>query len=396
MIRRPRAGSCIRSLLCFRATMRHDCDRRRVGFQNCTFMNWAAAIVLSACFFSVALGQVTGTAKSPTLRQQQGVAQLQGGHLQDALSEFRAAVAENPNDGVSHDYIGVILGESGKLNEAITEFEQAARFEPGLPDPHFHLGLAYEQANRTSQAISEYHEALRLNPALLEAQYGLSAICARLGDLDGAIHLLREVIKAAPSFAEAHYNLGLNLWNKYKRSMGLRQKSDLDQALEELGTASQLAPKQPRIYFALGQILADRGNLAPAVENLQKAVELDPPNPEYHYNLGLALRITGDMGPAGAEFREALKLNPNHALAHRSLGLVLREAGDFPAAASELRFAVAERIKSCCKSNRHFGSTLFSSIRAARRGFRRHYSCQEREPCDQSFRVVTLLRVWAY
>ena len=131
------------------------------------------------------------------------------------------------------------------------------------------------------------------------------------------------------------------MWNKYKSSAGLRQKNDLDEALEELKTASQLAPKQPRIYFALGQILADRGDLAPAAENLQRAGELDPANPEYHYNLGLALRLKGDMEAAGAQFREALKLDPSLALAHRSLGLVLREAGDFPAATNELRLAVA-------------------------------------------------------
>ena len=123
---------------------------------------------------------------------------------------------------------------------------------PALPDPHFHLGLAYERTGRTSQAIAEYHEALRLDPAMLEARYGLSAICAKLGDLDGAIRLLREVIKAAPNFGEAHYNLGLNLWNKYKSSMGLRQKADLDDAQEELKTASQLQPQPAGNLFRAG------------------------------------------------------------------------------------------------------------------------------------------------
>src|SRR6476659_4194770 len=118
-------------------------------------MKWAATIILGLSLStSLAVsvrGQAGGTADVPTPHQQLGLAQLQGGHLQEALTEFRAAVAENPNDAVSRDYIGVILGEAGQLNLAIAEFEQAARLEPGLPDPHFHLGLAYEQINRTSQ-----------------------------------------------------------------------------------------------------------------------------------------------------------------------------------------------------------------------------------------------------
>ncbi len=272
---------------------------------------------------------------------QQGIAQFKQGNMQAAMGQFRAAVESNPGDAVAHDYIGVILGESGRLNEAIVEFDQAIRLDPGLPDPHFHLGLAYKQTGRITDAISEYQETLRLNPGMVEAQYSLSAICAKLGDLDGAIRLLREVLKAVPDFGEAHYNLGLNLWNKYKSSSGLRQKADLDDAQEELKTAAQLQPRQPAVYFVLGQVMSDRGELVSAVENLQKAVDLDPANPEYHYNLGLALRLKGDMEPAGAQFREAIRLNPNHALAHRSLGLVLRESGDLPAAAAELRQAVA-------------------------------------------------------
>ena len=60
------------------------------------------------------------------------------------------------------------------------------------------------------------------------------------------------MIKAAPNFGEAHYNLGLNLWNKYKSSTGLRQKSDLDEALEELKTASQLSPETAHNLFRPG------------------------------------------------------------------------------------------------------------------------------------------------
>ena len=273
---------------------------------------------------------------------QQGIAQFKQGNMQAAMGQFRAAVQANPNHAVAHDYIGVILGESGKLNEAIVEFDQAIRLDPRLPDPHFHLGLAYKQTGRINDAISEYQEALRINPAMLEAQYSLSAICARVGDLDGAIRLLREVLKAAPDFGEAHYNLGLNLWNRYRGSTGLRQKADLDDAQEELKTAIRLQPRQPALYFVLGQVMSERGDLVSAVENLQKAVDLDSANPEYHYNLGLALRLKGDMEPAGAQFREAIRLNPNHALAHRSLGLVLRENGDLPAAAAELRLAVVQ------------------------------------------------------
>jgi tetratricopeptide (TPR) repeat protein len=301
----------------------------------------------------------------------QGIAQFKQGNLQAAMAQFQAAVQANPNDAVAHDYIGVILGESGKLNDAIAEFDQAVRLDPGLADPHFHLGLAYKQSGRINDAISEYQEALQLNPEMLQAQYGLSAICAKIGDLDGAIRLLREVVKAAPDFGEAHYNLGLNLWNKYKSTMGLRQKADLDDAQAELKKASELQPR-PMIFFALGQVMSDRGELASAVENLQKAVDMEPANPEYHYNLGLTLRLKGDMEPAATQFREAIQLDPNQALAHRSLGLVLRESGDLPAAAAELRLAVAQ-LPDDAEGHHILGTVLLKSndVNGAIEEFRR-------------------------
>ena len=273
---------------------------------------------------------------------QKGVAQLKQGNMQAAMTEFQAAVRENPGSAPAHDYLGVVLGESQKLNEAIAEFEEAVRADPAFPDPHFHLGLAYLKTGKTDAAIVQYQEALRLNPKMVEAQYGLSEICGKLGDIDGAITLLRKVTRAEPDFAEAHYNLGLNLWNRYKKSTGLRQQSDLEEAAQELKKATELAPRQATALLALGQLLSDKGDLLPSAENLQKAVDLDPANPEYRYNLGLALRLKGDLEPAAAEFRAALKLAPQLALAHRSLGLVLRETGDLDGAAGELRQSVVE------------------------------------------------------
>src|SRR4029079_13520411 len=100
-------------------------------------MRWITAILVSACLSTAARSQAPDSAS----HQQEGIAQLKQGHVQEALSEFRSAVVENPTDAVSHDYIGVILGESGQLDQALAEVEQAGRLPPALPHPQFHLRL---------------------------------------------------------------------------------------------------------------------------------------------------------------------------------------------------------------------------------------------------------------
>ena len=281
-------------------------------------------------------------AMSSNGRTEQGIARFQQGDFQGALEEFRAAVEANPSDAVAHDYIGMIFGEAGNLSEAVSHFQEAERLDPTFPDPHAHLALADFKAGQTEEAIAEYQQALRLNPKMPQAQYGLSEICTKIGDLDGAIILLQEVTESEPDFAEAHYNLGLNLWNRYKKSSGLRQKSDLEEAAKQLRKAADLEPRRVSVLEALGQIEADQGDYTHSVDHLGKAVALEPSNPEYHYDLGLALRLKGELEPAAEQFRAALSLAAQHALARRSLGLVLRETGDLQAAADELRQSVKE------------------------------------------------------
>jgi Flp pilus assembly protein TadD len=242
----------------------------------------------------------------------------------------------------AHDRSGVALGDTGQTAAALAEFREAVRLDPHLASARFHLGLALERLGQPAAAIPEYEHALGLEPDMVEARFGLASACAAVGDLDGAILLLRQVIAKAPGFAEARYNLGVDLWNRYKRARGLRDKADLDQAARELDAASRLDPSQPRIHFALGQLRAERESRAEAVASLQKAVELAPGDPQFLYNLGLALRLSGDLDGAEARLREAIARDPKHALARRSLGLLLRQKGDLDGAAAELRLSVAE------------------------------------------------------
>jgi tetratricopeptide (TPR) repeat protein len=274
--------------------------------------------------------------------RQQGIVFLGEGNLQQASTEIRAALALDPDNAVSHDSMGVILGEWGQPDAAAAEFREAIRLDARLPEARLHLGLALERTGNTRDARAEYREALRLNPELLEARYGLSSVCASIGDRDGAIAMLRFVVKGLPQLADARYNLGLNLWNRYKHSAGLKHHEDLDEAVDQLKAAAQLQPREAALHFALGQLLAERQDLAPAVEQLQAALGLATGNPEYAYGLGLVLRLQADFDAAEAQFRAAIRTKPDHALARRALGLILRQKGDFDAAATELRRSIAD------------------------------------------------------
>ncbi len=269
-----------------------------------------------------------------------GASLLAQGQPAAALTAFRAAIALDPADAISHDAIGVILGDSGDVTGALEAFREATRAAPDFSRAFFHLGLAYERTDRAQHAIAAYARALRLEPGLIEARYGLSSASAALGDLDGAIAQLRQVVGRLPELAEAHYNLGIHSWTRYQRAPGPRSGTDLIAAAEGLRTAVRLAPDQARYHAALGRLLADTQDLDGSVAGLRRARILEPDRPGHAYDLGLALRLAGDLDSAERELRVAVQGNPADGLARRALALVLRTKGDLPGAASELRAAV--------------------------------------------------------
>ncbi len=228
-----------------------------------------------------------------------------------------------------HDQDGVRLAQSGELPAAIEQFRAALHLDPNYVDSWYHLGLAYDQGRNTDEAMAAFEEALRMRPDYLEARYMLADCCRKRGDFTGELGLLADVVKRAPEFAEAHYNYGL----------ALKNREQVQQAVEELRTAVKLSPGNPKYLLALGIALADVDKTE-AVAVLRDALRRGGNSADGHYNLGLALATDGEETGAVQEFHRALELNPGHAPALRALGVTLMHQGKFEESAAALRRAL--------------------------------------------------------
>ena len=56
--------------------------------------------------------------------------------------------------------------------------------------------------------------------------------------------------------------------------------------------------------------LREKGDLDAALDHLRRVAKAQPGNAAVHYELGQTLRQTGDLGGAIAEFERALEINP--------------------------------------------------------------------------------------
>ncbi len=84
----------------------------------------------------------------------------------DALKEFQAAIALDPNDAWSYAYLAFALIYAGRPAEAVAQIEIAMRLDPHYPPLFdFYRGLAQFEQNRMAEAANTLEKAARRSPA---------------------------------------------------------------------------------------------------------------------------------------------------------------------------------------------------------------------------------------
>lgn len=83
----------------------------------------------------------------------------------EALAEYRKALALRPTFADVLAKVGVVLRELGRIDEAIAAFDQAKQSNPAYVPSYIHLGVTYYTQGRFSQAAREWNAAQALDPS---------------------------------------------------------------------------------------------------------------------------------------------------------------------------------------------------------------------------------------
>jgi Flp pilus assembly protein TadD len=108
-------------------------------------------------------------------------------HWQKAAVEFRAVLAESPDDAGARQHLGEVLrlwgdesAGAGKLEEAAAHLRESLNFRQDDAALHSDLGTVLARLGRFRDAVPEFETALRLDPKLEAARRNLDAARARL------------------------------------------------------------------------------------------------------------------------------------------------------------------------------------------------------------------------
>ncbi|MBF0307649.1 MAG: tetratricopeptide repeat protein, partial [Alphaproteobacteria bacterium] len=228
------------------------------------------------------------------------------------------AAAPSPLDGAeAHNAEGKAMMRAGRLDDAVTSFLEAVAQNPTFGEAHGNLGIALHAMGRAAMAVGPLRRATELLPTSADAHNNLGAVYGGLHQYDEAIHCYRKALALNEDHADTLNNLGIAL---------MATNRPLE-AVEVLEKASRLRPDSVDVMNNLGLALHRVGRLDEGRQLVEKVVEADPLHVKAPFNLGNMLRGEGRTDEALALFRRAICLAPAEVLAHWNYALCLLGAG---------------------------------------------------------------------
>ena len=177
------------------------------------------------------------------LHLSRGKVAFEAQRYEEAVNEFRKAVAANPESVAARVNLGAALTQSGDLNGAVEQFEAALRIEPGKANAHYNLAVLLARQNKHEQSIAHLRSALNVEPADQSARFLLAQELNKSGRVDEA---LAEYARVDPSNEAA----------LLEQVRLLYRKGQFKQALDVLEKGHAQYPQRGRTVVMLAYLLA--------------------------------------------------------------------------------------------------------------------------------------------
>lgn len=260
------------------------------------------------------------------------------GRPQQAIAEYRTALASAPDHAGGHFGLGLALQKTGQPKEAVVEFEKAAALEPKNPLPSQAIGEAQVTLGNTDAAMQAFQAAITKNPAFYLAYLSRGDVLLARNDPQAAAAEYVKATEAAPRLAgppfkaatayeaaradakaTAMYEEALRRDPKFAPALNnlawaaAERGGNLDEALARARKAVELDARNAAYVETLGWVEVAGGQSETGLRTLRRAAALDPKNAGIQYTIGRAAEKVGRVAEAKAAYARALQLDPRHA-----------------------------------------------------------------------------------
>jgi tetratricopeptide (TPR) repeat protein len=250
---------------------------------------------------------------APDARHALALALAAVGTIDDAATEFAAALALAPDQPMILANFARMLRRAGRVREAVPLLQARVRVAPAQAAGWIDLGVAQLDLGAAQLAREALLRATALAPNDSVAWQALGSACRSAHDLDAAAQALERALALAPASVSALANLGA-----VQRLRGRPRE-----ALRHYDQALSLDPSALAVQDARTGVLLDDGRLDEALQAARRLVEARPDYVHGQVTLAQLLWEHGARLAPGADPVAALRAASAQEPANFGLSLAL-------------------------------------------------------------------------
>ena len=271
-------------------------------------------------------------AKFPGLLLERGRLAEAQGDIEGAITGYRAALAESPDDAALKSRLGAALVLTGELAEAEALLREVLKVQPYSAEAEHFLGRVELQRGQVEASRLRLERAARLAPD--NGTYRMYVAWAALesNEMTPALRDLDAALKLDESLGDAYW---------LRARIRIRAGTVRD-ALNDLQRALELNPNRVEAWAAMGECHYQLGQVKEAVNDFEKAVEGQPDNAYWWYRLGRLQLDEGMRQKALTSFATSVSLGDKAPKEHGWLADSHRLIGDIHYAQGKRQDAVVE------------------------------------------------------
>jgi tetratricopeptide (TPR) repeat protein len=198
-----------------------------------------------------------------------------------ALVVNQPIVAAELTRAVTATNLGEALSAEGRHDEAVAQYRRAIALKPDWAPAYYNLGSALSRGGRAGEAVTEFERALALQPDYPRARFGLGSALLAAGRPRQALDHLRQAAASLPESADVRRALGIALAREHR----------VTEAIAAFTEAIRLAPDSAEAHNDLGVALASQGDIRGAADRFAHALSLEPDFTEARRNLEAARKL---------------------------------------------------------------------------------------------------------
>ncbi|MFB6891346.1 tetratricopeptide repeat protein [Kitasatospora sp. NPDC056327] len=250
------------------------------------------------------------------------------GRPQEALTLLDACIAQldetlEPDEHALHRSVlrynrAQVHSALGHHAEAVEDYSAVIACDPNYAEYHFDRGMLWRDLGDPHRALADYDRAVRLSPPFPEAYFNRADVLAELGDTDAAVADFGYVLELDPEFEDARLN----------RASLLFEAGEYDDARADVRTGLTRSPHNTRLLCLRGQLLVAEGDLPAAAEAYAAALAEDPECAQAWALLGELRYQEGDLDGAGRSLARAVELSAEPGIRF-NLAVVHHDAGRY-------------------------------------------------------------------